>query len=110
MLAPGAEQDFNIRHPEEIVTAQLESAETFSTLLAAVAGVALLVGGIGIMNVMLAWVTERTREIGLRLAIGAKQSAILGQFLAEAAANSCRVVRLVPVVRCSRARDGRGRR
>lgn len=83
-IAPGADDDFNIRHPEEVVNAQLESSKTFSTLLLAVASVALLVGGIGIMNVMLASVTERTREIGLRIALGATPAAILLQFLAEA--------------------------
>jgi putative ABC transport system permease protein len=83
-IAPDTDDDFNIRHPEEIVNAQLESSRTFSTLLSTVAGVALLVGGIGIMNVMLASVTERTREIGLRLAVGATEAAILFQFLAEA--------------------------
>ena len=83
-ILPGMDDDFNIRHPEEIVNAQLESSRTFSTLLIAVASVALLVGGIGIMNVMLASVTERTREIGLRVALGATPTAILLQFLTEA--------------------------
>jgi putative ABC transport system permease protein len=83
-IGPGMEDDFNIRHPEEVVQAQLESSETFSTLLTAVALVSLLVGGIGIMNVMLASVTERTREIGLRLAVGATDTGIMLQFIAEA--------------------------
>jgi putative ABC transport system permease protein len=83
-IQPGADDDFNIRHPEDIVKAQLESSETFATLLTAVACVALLVGGIGVMNVMLASVTERTREIGLRLALGATEGAVLLQFIAEA--------------------------
>lgn len=83
-IQPGMEDDFNIRHPEEIVNAQLEASRTFSSLLLAVASVALLVGGIGIMNVMLASVTERTREIGLRVALGATPRAILLQFLTEA--------------------------
>jgi putative ABC transport system permease protein len=78
------EDDFNIRHPEEVVNAQLEATETFSTLLIAIAGVSLLVGGIGVMNVMLATVTERTREIGVRMAVGATREAVQFQFLVEA--------------------------
>jgi putative ABC transport system permease protein len=83
-IAPGQDDDFNIRHPEEVVKAQLEASETLATLLTIVAAVSLLVGGIGIMNVMLASVTERTREIGVRLAVGASERAVTVQFLAEA--------------------------
>jgi putative ABC transport system permease protein len=78
------EDDFNIRHPEEVVNAQLQASETFSTLLVTIACVSLLVGGIGVMNVMLASVSERTREIGVRMAVGATGGAIHFQFLVEA--------------------------
>ena len=78
------EDDFNIRHPEEIVKAQLEAATALSLLLISIASVSLVVGGIGIMNVMLASVAERTREIGVRLAVGATELALQSQFLAEA--------------------------
>jgi putative ABC transport system permease protein len=79
-----ADPDFNVRDPSEIADAQQESAQTITSLLAGVALVSLLVGGIGIMNIMLVSVTERTREIGLRMAVGAKQHHILAQFLIEA--------------------------
>ncbi len=83
-IAPGQENDFSIRNLAEIATAQEDSTKTMTTLLAAVAAVALLVGGIGIMNIMLVSVTERTREIGVRMAVGAKPRNILAQFLVEA--------------------------
>jgi putative ABC transport system permease protein len=80
-----AEQDdFNIRHPEEVIKAQIAANHMLAFFLISVASLALLVGGIGIMNVMLVSVTERTREIGLRLAVGAKTWAIQVQFLGEA--------------------------
>ena len=82
-LGPDDEDDFNIRHPEDVIKAQLAAGRTFSYWMAAVAAVSLLVGGIGIMNIMLVSVTERTREIGLRLAIGATERHIRLQFLGE---------------------------
>ena len=81
----GKPDDFNIRNLTEAAEARSESTRTFSTLLAAVAAVSLLVGGIGVMNIMLVSVTERTREIGLRMALGARPIDVLAQFLAEAA-------------------------
>jgi ABC-type antimicrobial peptide transport system permease subunit len=83
-LQSGAEDDFSIRNLTEMLEAQEESSRVMAMLLAAVAGVSLVVGGIGIMNIMLVSVTERTREIGLRMAVGARARDILGQFLIEA--------------------------
>ncbi len=83
-IGPGEPDDFNIRRPDEVLKARVEASDTLANLLLAVAGVSLLVGGIGIMNVMLASVAQRTGEIGLRLAVGARESAIRLQFLGEA--------------------------
>ena len=83
-IRPGADDDFNLRHPTEIAEAVKQSTQTMEGLLAAIASVSLLVGGIGIMNIMLVSVTERTREIGLRMAIGARGRDVLLQFLVEA--------------------------
>ena len=83
-VRPGAEDPFAIRNMSEIVETRAEARQVFNMLLAAVASVSLVVGGIGIMNIMLVSVTERTREIGLRMAVGAKGRDILLQFLVEA--------------------------
>jgi len=83
-LADGQDDDFSIRNLNEVAGAQQQGTDTITTLLASVAAVSLLVGGIGIMNIMLVSVTERTREIGVRMAIGAKPRSILLQFLIEA--------------------------
>src|SRR5262249_54903109 len=83
-IRPGAQDDFNLRHPTEIAEAVKASTQTMETLLAAIASVSLLVGGVGIMNIMLVSVTERTREIGLRMAVGARARDVLRQFLMEA--------------------------
>jgi putative ABC transport system permease protein len=79
-----ADDDFNLRHPTEIAEAVKQSTQTMEALLAAIASVSLIVGGIGIMNIMLVSVTERTREIGLRQAVGARGRDVLRQFLVEA--------------------------
>ena len=83
-IAPGAEDDFTVRNLAEMASAAQQGTETMTTLLACVAAVSLFVGGIGIMNIMLVSVTERTREIGVRMAVGAKPRDILAQFLIEA--------------------------
>ena len=83
-LAPGDPDDFMVRTIEEMASVRKEATQTMTALLASIAGVSLLVGGIGIMNIMLVSVTERTREIGLRMAIGARGRDVLLQFLVEA--------------------------
>jgi putative ABC transport system permease protein len=83
-LRPEEEDDFNIRQPDEFLKAQMEANRVLELLLLSVASVSLLVGGIGIMNVMLASVAQRTQEIGLRLAVGARQVEVQAQFLGEA--------------------------
>jgi putative ABC transport system permease protein len=83
-LRADAPLDFNIRSPEDILQAQEETSKTFTILLLAIASVSLLVGGIGIMNIMFVTVTERTREIGVRMAVGATKKNVQMQFLTEA--------------------------
>jgi putative ABC transport system permease protein len=83
-LLPSDPDDFMVRTLEDMAAVRTETTRTMTTLLAAIAGVSLIVGGIGIMNIMLVSVTERTREIGLRLAIGARGKDVLLQFLVEA--------------------------
>ena len=87
-LNAGEENDFTVRNQAEITQAATETSQVLTILLASVAGVSLIVGGIGIMNIMLVSVTERTREIGIRLSVGARTSDILIQFLTESIALS----------------------
>jgi putative ABC transport system permease protein len=83
-IRSGEEDDFNIRRPDEVIKAQIQASQTLELLLVSLALIALLVGGVGIMNVMLASVAQRTQEIGLRVAVGATQWAVQLQFLGEA--------------------------
>jgi len=87
-IQPGADDDFMLRNQQELSEAMSATTEVMTALLAAIASVSLLVGGIGIMNIMLVSVTERTREIGIRMAVGARGRDILLQFLIEAVALS----------------------
>jgi len=84
-LAPGVDDDFDIKSIQEISEAISETTQTLTLLLGAIAAISLLVGGIGVMNIMLVSVVERTREIGIRKALGARERDIWGQFLIEAA-------------------------
>ena len=84
-LHAGEPEDFNIRAPEELIKAQLAASNAMKLFLAAVASLSLIVGGVGIMNIMLVAVTQRTREIGVRLAVGATEADVQIQFLGEAA-------------------------
>jgi putative ABC transport system permease protein len=83
-IRPGGENDFTIRNQQDVLQTQQQATQVFTTLLASIAAVSLIVGGIGIMNIMLVSVTERTREIGVRKALGATRNNILLQFLIEA--------------------------
>jgi putative ABC transport system permease protein len=83
-IQPGADNDFQIRNPQDILATQQQATQVFTYLLASIAAVSLVVGGIGIMNIMLVSVTERTKEIGVRKALGATRQNILLQFLIEA--------------------------
>jgi len=83
-LGPGEDNDFMVRTQEDLTRIRSQTTQTMTGLLASIAGVSLIVGGIGIMNIMLVSVTERTREIGLRMAVGAKSQDVLLQFLVEA--------------------------
>lgn len=96
-IKPGAADDFSVRNMAEFIRARTATQKTLGILLAATAAIALVVGGIGIMNIMLVSVTERTREIGLRMAVGANQRDILSQFLVEAV-TLCLIGSLIGVV------------
>lgn len=88
-LAAGAENDFSISNSQDILETMESTTQSLTIFLGSIAAISLIVGGIGIMNIMLVSVTERTREIGIRMAIGARKRDIIGQFLVEAAVVSC---------------------
>ena len=83
-IMPGSDDDFTVRNMSDVAESAAESTQIMTILLGSIAGISLLVGGIGIMNIMLVSVTERIREIGIRMAVGARERDILLQFLAEA--------------------------
>ena len=83
-IEPPREDDFTVRNQQELADLATQTSRVMTVVIAAIAGISLLVGGIGIMNIMLVSVTERTREIGIRLAVGGRGSDVLWQFLAEA--------------------------
>ena len=87
-IQPGDPDDFMVRTMEEMAAVRVQATQTMTALLASIAGVSLLVGGIGIMNIMLLSVTERTREIGIRRAVGARARDVRSQFALEAVALS----------------------
>jgi len=84
-IAPGAEDDFQVRNIADVAESATESTNIMTILLGSIAGISLIVGGIGIMNIMLVSVTERTKEIGIRMAVGARRRDVLIQFLIESA-------------------------
>jgi putative ABC transport system permease protein len=84
-IQPDADDDFNMRRPDEVLNAQIVASQTLEVLLVTLAAISLVVGGIGIMNMMLASVAQRTREVGIRMAVGATPRAVQTQFLGEAA-------------------------
>jgi putative ABC transport system permease protein len=88
-IPPGEPPDFNVQNTTEIANVLGIITGTMTLMLASIAGISLLVGGVGIMNIMLVSVTERTREIGIRMAVGARPGDILRQFLVEAILLSC---------------------
>ena len=83
-VRPNEDDDFNIRSPEDFIRMQLQASEVFALLLGAIASISLVVGGIGIMNIMLVSITQRPKELAVRLAVGATEEHVQLQFLSEA--------------------------